>query len=211
MKLGIVGTGAMGRVTADCAALDGTFTEIFIIEPTDKKTWPSEKLDLIIDFSHPEAINSLYDYCREQGGGMPVVIGTTGHGPEGWEVIGLLRRICPVEIRSNFSRGVAAMNSLAELGRELLSEIADIRVYEAHHTRKKDAPSGTAGTLCSCVGIAPEEYDDKVAVHRMGTVPGTHAVYFALEDEVVEIRHTAYSKKIFAMGAIEAGKSLLNI
>ena len=142
---------------------------------------------------------------------MPVVIGTTGYGPEGWEVIGLLRRICPVEIRSNFSRGVAAMNSLAELGRELLGEIADIRVYEAHHTRKKDAPSGTARTLCSCVGINPEEYGDKVAVHRMGTVPGTHAVYFALEDEVVEIRHTAFSKKIFAMGAIETGKSLLNI
>ena len=212
MKLGIVGTGAMGRMTADCAAADGTFSEIFLIEPTDEKTWLSEKLDLIIDFSHPEAIDSLYDYCRKQGGGIPVVIGTTGYGPEGWEMIGLLRRICPVEKRTNFSRGVETMNRLAELGAKLLDgSNADIRVYEAHHTRKKDAPSGTAKTLCSCVGITPDEYDDKVAVHRMGTVPGTHAVYFALEDEVLEIRHTAFSKKIFAIGAIETGKKLLNI
>lgn len=212
MKLGIVGTGAMGRMTADCAAADGTFGEIFLIEPTDEKTWPSEKLDLIIDFSHPEAIDSLYDYCRKQGGGIPVVIGTTGYGPEGWAIIELLRRICTVEKRTNFSRGVETMNRLAELGAKLLDgSNADIRVYEAHHTRKKDAPSGTAKTLCSCVGITPDEYDDKVAVHRMGTVPGTHAVYFALEDEVLEIRHTAFSKKIFALGAIEAGKKLLNI
>ena len=211
MKLGIVGTGTMGQVIHSCAAEDEAFSEIFLIEPTDKKTWPSEKLDLIIDFSHPEAISSLYDYCREQGGGMVVVIGTTGYGAEGWKIISMLRRICTVEIRANFSRGVEAMNSLAELGRELLGENADIRLYEAHHTKKKDSPSGTAKTLCSCLGIDPEDCDESVAVHRMGTVPGTHAVYFALEDEVLEIRHNAFSKRIFAMGAIEAGKKLLNI
>ena len=214
MKLGIVGTGAMGRMTAECAAADGAFSEIFLIEPVEPETWPSEKLDLIIDFSHPEAIDSLYNYCRKQGGGIPVVIGTTGYGPEGWEIIGLLRKICPVDKRSNFSRGVEAMNRLAELGARLLGERgagADIRVYEAHHTLKKDAPSGTAGTLCDHLGIAPTEYGEKVAVHRMGTIPGTHAVYFALEDEVLELRHTAFSKKIFAIGAIQAGKNLLNV
>lgn len=210
MKLGIVGTGAMGKAIYALASEDSAFSEIFLIEPTDENPWPSEKLDLIIDFSHPEAIRSVYDYCREQGGNIPVVIGTTGYGPDGWEIINLLRRICPMDKRTNFSRGVEAMNRLAELGTELL-EGADIRVYEAHHTMKKDAPSGTARTLCDYLKISPEEYGQKVAVHRMGTVPGTHAVYFALEDEVLEIRHTAFSKKIFAIGAIEAGKKLLNI
>ncbi|MBQ6899470.1 MAG: 4-hydroxy-tetrahydrodipicolinate reductase [Firmicutes bacterium] len=211
MKLGIVGTGNMGKVLHAQAAADGAFSEIFLIEPADEKPWPSEKLDLIIDFSHPEAITSVYDYCRKQGGGIPVVIGTTGYGPEGWEIIGLLRKICPVDKRTNFSRGVEAMNQLAELGSRMLGEDADIRVYEAHHTKKLDAPSGTARTLCERIGITPEEYEEKVAVHRMGSVPGEHSVFFALEDEVLEIRHTAFSKKIFAIGAIEAGKKLLNI
>ena len=211
MKLGIVGTGTMGKVLQAQAEADGTFSEIFLIEPTDEKPWPSEKLDLIIDFSHPEAIDTIYDYCRAQGGNIPVVIGTTGYGPEGWEIIGLLRKICPVDKRTNFSRGVEAMNQLAELGSRMLGEDADIRVYEAHHTKKLDAPSGTARTLCERIGITPEEYEEKVAVHRMGSVPGEHSVFFALEDEVLEIRHTAFSKKIFAIGAIEAGKKLLNI
>ena len=209
MKLGIVGTGAMGKTLAQCAAEDSAFTEIFLIEPADDNPWPAEKLNLIIDFSHPEAINSVYEYCRKHGGNIPVVIGTTGYGPDGWEMIRLLRRICPVEKRTNFSAGVEAMNRLAELGTEILGNKADIRVYEAHHRYKHDAPSGTAKTLCGYVGISPEEYCDKVAVHRMGTVPGEHAVYFAMEDEVLEIRHTAFSKKIFALGALEAGKKLL--
>jgi len=209
MKLGIVGTGAMGRTLAECAAEDKFFSEIVLIEPADKNPWPQEKLDLIIDFSHPAAINSVYEYCRNHGGNIPVVIGTTGYGPEGWEMINLLRKICPVEKKTNFSRGVEAMNQLAELAGELMGKDADIRIYEAHHKNKKDAPSGTARTLCSCVGITPEEYDEKVAVHRMGSVPGQHTLYFALEDEVLEIRHTAFSKKIFAIGALEAGKNLL--
>jgi 4-hydroxy-tetrahydrodipicolinate reductase len=163
MKLGIVGTGAMGKITAQCAEEDKTFTEIFLIEPTEDKSWPSEKLNLIIDFSHPEAINSVYEYCRAHGGNIPVVIGTTGYGPEGWEMIGMLRKICPVEKRTNFSEGVEAMNRMAELGTELLGKRADIRVYEAHHIHKKDAPSGTAKTLCEHVGIMPEEYAEKVA------------------------------------------------
>ena len=103
------------------------------------------------------------------------------------------------------------MNRLAEQGARLLGDAADIRVMESHHTRKKDAPSGTAKTLCSCIGIPESEYPEKTAVLRMGTVPGEHTVYFAMEDEVLEITHRAYSKRIFAIGALEAGKELLGI
>ena len=209
MKLGIVGTGAMGKMLAECAAEDNYFSSIILIEPTDDKTWPAEKVDLLIDFSHPEAIDSVYDYCRKQGGNIPVVIGTTGYGPDGWEIINLLRKICPVEKKTNFSRGIDTLNLLAKQAADVLGKDADIRVYEAHHKYKKDSPSGTAKTLCSHVGISPEEYDKKVAVHRMGSIVGDHAVYFALEDEVLEIRHSATSKKIFAAGALKAGKKLL--
>ena len=62
MKLAIVGTGAMGKVLRQYAAEEGTFETIFFIEPTDENTWPSEKPDLLIDFSNPGAINSIYDF-----------------------------------------------------------------------------------------------------------------------------------------------------
>ena len=211
MKLAIVGTGAMGKVLRQYAEEEGTFDTIFFIEPTDENTWPSEKPDLLIDFSHPEAINSIYDFARKQGGGFGVVLATTGYSPQEWEIIKLIQKICPLVQKSNFSRGVEVMNRLAEQGAQLLGDSADIRVMEVHHTKKKDAPSGTAKTLCSCLGIPEEEYPQKTAVLRMGTVPGEHRVYFAMEDEVLEITHRAFSKRIFAIGALEAGKQLLGM
>lgn len=211
MKLAIVGTGAMGKVLRQYAAEEGTFDTIFFIEPTDESTWPSEKPDLLIDFSSPGAINSIYDFCRKHGGGIAVVLATTGYGSQEWEIIKLIQKICPLVQKSNFSRGVDAMNRLAEQGANLLGESADIRVLESHHTKKKDAPSGTAKTLCSCLGIHEKEYPEKTAALRMGTVPGEHTVYFAMEDEVLEITHRAYSKRIFAIGALTAGKELLGI
>ena len=211
MKLAIVGTGAMGKVLRQYALEEGTFDTIFFIEPAEENTWPSEKPDLLIDFSNPGAINSIYDFCRKQGGGFPVVLATTGYGPQEWEIIKLIQKICPLVQKNNFSRGVEVMNRLAEQGSQLLGDVADIRVFEAHHTKKKDAPSGTARTLCSCLGIPEEDYTDKTAVLRMGTVPGEHTVYFAMEDEVLEITHRAFSKKIFAIGALEAGKELMGI
>ena len=211
MKLAIVGTGAMGKVLRQYAVEEGTFDTIFFIEPTDENTWPSEKPDLLIDFSNPGAINSIYDFCRRQGGGFAVVLATTGYGPQEWEIIKLIQKICPLVQKNNFSRGVEVMNRMAEQGAQLLGDVTDIRVFEAHHTKKKDAPSGTARTLCSCLGIPDEDYTEKTAVLRMGTVPGEHTVYFAMEDEVLEITHRAFSKKIFAIGALEAGKELMGI
>lgn len=101
------------------------------------------------------------------------------------------------------------MNKLAGEGKRLTEDCGgcDISVEEIHHNRKIDAPSGTAKTLCAVLGV-PEE---KAVSLRLGTVFGKHKVYFALEDEVIEITHTAYSKKIFASGALEEGKRMLGI
>ena len=92
MKLAIVGTGAMGKVLKKYAEEEGTFETIFFIEPTDESTWPLEKPDLLIDFSHPGAINSIYEFCRKQGGGFGVVLATTGYGPQEWEIIKLIQK-----------------------------------------------------------------------------------------------------------------------
>lgn len=208
MKLGIVGTGAMGQVLLTCAKSDPDIGQIFMIEPTQKESWPDQKLDLLIDFSHPHAICGIYEYCRARGGNIPVVLATTGYNKEEEEIIHMLQKICPVDRRANFSQGIAAMNELAELGAARLSGKADIRVVEAHHTKKADMPSGTAKSLCRHMGMSEEECSTRVASLRMGNVCGQHTVYFAMEDEVIELRHTAYSKRIFALGALEAGKNL---
>lgn len=209
MKLGIVGTGAMGKTMASHALEDGTFDQIHMIEPMEPGCWPEERLDLLIDFSHPDALEGIYDYCRRQGGEIPVVIATTGYGPQQETLMKLLEKICPVHRSSNYSRGIRIMTELCRLAGSIAGENCDVRMQEIHHTKKKDAPSGTARSLCGVLNLKPED-ETLVQSMRMGTVYGEHTVYFAMEDEVVEIRHTALSKKIFAIGALEAGKKLMN-
>ncbi|MCI8608557.1 MAG: 4-hydroxy-tetrahydrodipicolinate reductase [Firmicutes bacterium] len=214
MNLGIVGTGAMGQVLYEYAKEEGTFENCYLIEPIRQNPWPNEQLDLLIDFSHPKAISKIYEYCRQQGGNIPVVLATTGYGPEEEKVIELLGKICPLDRSSNYSTGIGAMEQLCMLATELLGEKADVRIVEAHHTKKKDAPSGTALTLARAAGIERSQEQKtselpKILSLRMGTVFGEHSVYFALEDEIIELKHTALSKRIFAIGALEAGKALL--
>lgn len=208
MKLGIVGTGAMGKVLASCALEDGTFDTLHMIEPSQSGCWPDERMDLLIDFSHPDALEGIYDYCRRQGGNIPVVLASTGYGTKEETLIALLEKICPVDRSTNYSRGVEVMNRLCRLAAEQIGSSCDIRIREIHHSKKKDAPSGTAKTLCGILALNPED-ETCVQSLRMGTVYGEHAVYFAMEDEVLEIRHTAFSKRIFAIGALEAGKKLM--
>ncbi len=203
MLLIIVGTGAMGGIIRECALEEGGFDEICMVEPL-QKNWPDRRADLIIDFSHPKAMQGIYEYVRAQGGNIPVVIGTTGQGPEDEALIRMLEKICPVCRRANFSRGIEVMKKLAAEGRALLQD-ADAAVTEIHHTKKKDSPSGTARDLCHALGLDPEQ----AQALRLGTVYGQHKVYLALADEVLEISHTAYSKKIFARGALRAGRKLL--
>ena len=209
MNLGIVGTGAMGQTLLTCAKADTDIERIFMIEPMQKESWPKTRVDLLIDFSHPQAICAIYDYCRACGGNIPVVLATTGYSKEDEEIIRMLQKICPVDRRTNFSQGIAAMNELAELGAARLGDKADIRVVEAHHMKKADAPSGTAKSLGHHLGIPEADYPAYIASLRMGNVFGQHTVYFAMEDELLEIRHTAYSKRIFALGALEAGKQMV--
>ena len=209
MKLLICGNGAMGHVLYQYASEEGTFDEIIMIHPAEAETWPEERPDLLIDFSHPDALQGIYDYCRGQGGNIPVVLATTGYGPEQEELVKLLEKICPVDRSSNYSKGIRIMTQLCRAAAELAGEDCDVRILEIHHTKKKDAPSGTAKSLSQVLHL---DFDnpDQVQSLRMGTVYGEHHVYLALEDEVLELTHRALSKNIFAIGALEAGKRLMN-
>ena len=179
-----------------------------------------EDFDLIIDFSVREAVDRLLDFAVEKK--KALVLCTTGLSEEQEKKIEEASKHIPILQSGNMSLGVNILLELVRIAAaKLYHEGFDVELVEAHHRRKKDAPSGTALMLEKAVeeGIGEKlnrVYDrqdrhqarDRQEVGmlslRGGTIPGIHEVIFAGEDEIVKIEHTAYSRKIFAKGAITA-------
>ena len=180
--------------------------------------------DVIIDCSLPAALPGLLDYAlREQ---LPLVICTTGYGGAEHAMVDDAARRIPIFQSGNMSLGIALLRQMATQAAELLGENFDIEIIEAHHNQKIDAPSGTALILgdAANAGLAsPRPYEfnrqpkrearskEEIGMHsvRGGTLAGEHTVLFAGVDEVVELTHRAYSKRIFAVGAIKAARFIV--
>lgn len=179
--------------------------------------------DIIIDFSHPKALDAVMNLARRDQKG--VVIATTGYTQEQTDRIEALSQELPVFFSANMSVGVALMRELCIKAARVLGGSYDIEVVERHHNQKIDAPSGTAFLLANAISSAlPYQpkyvYDrhshrakrgkEQIGIHsiRGGTIPGEHDVLFAGAHEVLTISHTAYSKELFAAGAIAAAKFL---
>lgn len=178
-----------------------------------------EKPDVIIDFSHPSALDKLLEYCLSTG--TPVVIATTGFSDEQIAKIKAAAEQIPVFFSFNMSLGINLLASLAKTAAKLLGGQFDIEIVEKHHNQKIDAPSGTAIMLGNAINSALDEkyhfeYDrhskrmkrDKyeIGMHaiRGGTIVGEHDVIFAGRDEVITLSHSAASKEVFAVGAVNA-------
>lgn len=180
--------------------------------------------DVIIDFSATAAVDKMLDFAEKKG--MPVVLCTTGLSPEQLTRVGNTSKKIAVLKSANMSLGI---NTIIKLLKDAANVFApagfDIEIVEKHHNQKVDAPSGTAIALADAINEARNnEYEyvyDRSQVRkkrdakelgisavRGGTIVGEHEVIFAGIDEVIEIRHTAYSKSIFAKGAVEAAKFL---
>ena len=151
----------------------------------------------------------------------PVVFATTGYSKEQLDKINELSKIAPVLRSANFSLGVIVLNRLVKEVTPLL-EGYDIEIIEAHHNKKVDAPSGTAKMLLKSAmdatgydakmgrnGYCPREKNEiGVSAVRGGTIVGEHEVMYCGNDEVITLKHSAQSKKIFATGAIKAARWL---
>ena len=179
-----------------------------------------EDFDVIIDFSVREAVDKLLLFAVERK--KALVLCTTGLSEEQEKKIHEAAKSIPILQSGNMSLGVNILQELILIAAsKLYKEGFDIEIVEAHHRRKKDAPSGTALMLEKAVeegiGEALNKVYDREERHqarekkeigmlslRGGTIPGIHEVIFAGEDEIVKIEHTAYSRKIFAKGAITA-------
>ena len=183
-----------------------------------------EKIDVVIDFSSAKAVDALLDYCAERK--LPVVLCTTGLSEEQLVKVEETAKKTAVLKSANMSLGINTLLKLIqEAARVLAAAGFDMEIVERHHRLKLDAPSGTALALADSLNEAMgNEYkyvfdrsqkremrsDREIGISavRGGTIVGDHEVIFAGPDEVIEFKHTAYSKAVFGKGAVEAAKFL---
>lgn len=180
--------------------------------------------DVIIDFATASAVDKLLDYSKSRK--IPVVLCTTGLSPEQVNKVSVTSNDVAVLKSANMSLGINTIMKLLQDAANVFAPAGyDIEIVEKHHNQKIDAPSGTAIALADSINEARNnEYEyiydrsqvrqkrDKkelgISAVRGGTIVGEHEVIFAGIDEVIEIKHTAYSKSVFAKGAVEAAKFL---
>ena len=218
MKLVVVGKGMMGSLIGERAEMNADVEHVDVLEPAvGESLFDIPAPDVIIDFSHPDALSDICRYVTDRGGRTGVVFGTTGFRQEQLEHIQRLGEIAPVIQSYNYSCGVQTLKKLLAYGLPMLEHKADIEIIEKHHNQKVDAPSGTALMLAGicdpahrkkwqCGRDGNSKRKDEIGIHslRGGTIFGEHHVVFAMEDEIIEISHRAFSKRIFAKGALEA-------
>ncbi len=226
--------GAMGRVVSEIAreedgmeivaGIDLNTASVFGYPVFKSLEECNVKADVVVDFASAQAVDCLLDYCAESGTGL--VLCTTGLSEEQVKRAEKAAEKTAVLRSANMSLGInTLLKLLKDAARVLAGAGFDIEVVEKHHNRKLDAPSGTALALADSVNDAMGnayhyEYDrtarrerrdpKEIGIHavRGGTIVGEHEVIFAGQDEVVTFSHTAYSRAVFAKGALEAARFL---
>ena len=225
--------GKMGKVLARCVQEDSELELVCgaSFNPTESPDYKiyskmadvEERADVLIDFSHHSALDDVLSYALNTK--TPLVIATTGYNDEELSKIKEASKVIPVFLSFNMSLGVNVLLKLVKEATKALSNF-DIEVIEKHHNKKVDAPSGTAVMIANAVkevlptieynygryGREAKRTDNEIGIHaiRGGTIVGEHNVIYAGHDEVVELKHIAQSKDIFAKGAIAAAKYLVN-
>lgn len=183
-----------------------------------------EDFDVVVDFSAAAAVDGLLDFMEHSG--KPLVLCTTGLSELQLRRVEELSKRTAILRSANMSIGVNLLLELVQTAaRKLFEKGFDIEIAEQHHRRKTDAPSGTAMALADAVNAAlagqmryvygradrrmvrPRE-EIGISSIRGGSIAGVHDVIFAGEDEVVTLNHTAYSRAIFAQGALTAARFL---
>ena len=208
MKIGIALIGAKGQMGQAIIAAAKEHPNIAIVSACDIGDPIEEKItesNVIIDFSHASAIAEVCRVARQFR--TPAVIGTTGHSLEHKKMIEAAGREVAVVYASNFSVGVNVLFALTRETAGLLGGEFEVSVSETHHTKKKDAPSGTAKTLAEIIQKSRKiERPVPVESIRQGEVVGDHTVTFAGPGERLELTHRAATREIFARGALRAAE-----
>ena len=205
--------GILGEEVAGKVSLDGengvpkTFDELGIVDA-----------DVILDFSHHTAVADVLAYAKKTG--VAAVIDTTGHTSEEKALIYAAAEEIPVFYAGNVSLGIAVLCRLVKQAASYFPD-ADIEIVEVHHTRKVDAPSGTAHMLFNAIKeVRPNAYEncgragegkrsrDEIGVHalRMGNVVGIHEVHLNTGNQTLVLKHESGSRAMLADGAVAAAR-----
>ncbi|MDR0729523.1 MAG: 4-hydroxy-tetrahydrodipicolinate reductase [Prevotellaceae bacterium] len=218
----IAGYGKMGHVMEEAIVDTPDTTVAAIVGKTPDADVYAElsslctAVDCLVDFSHHSNIEKILRYALTYQ--KPLVICTTGFTSSQEEQIKTAAEKCPIVYAHNTSMGINVMINAVRNMSAALGNAFDVELIEAHHNLKEDAPSGTAKMLLSAIHHMEDKTvvygreghrkreKNEIAVHavRGGAIAGVHTVLFAGDDEIIEIKHTALSKKIFAAGALQA-------
>ena len=226
--------GTMGKMVAAAAADDPRFTveagvDVAAPEGTAFPVFASVTdcsipVDVAVDFSSASATDAVLAACVEKR--LPLVLATTGLSESQIAAVQKASEVIPIVRSANMSLGINTLSKIAQLITPVLSQAGfDIEIVERHHRRKLDAPSGTAILLADAINSAADGrysycYDrsgrrqkrdpDEIGISavRGGTIVGDHELIFAGDDEVIEISHHAYSRGVFAKGALTAAAFL---
>ena len=226
--------GKMGQVITDICKEDSEIEIVAGVDPYSgvKNDYPvfanigecNVDADVVVDFAAAAAVDGLLDYCMKHK--MPVVLCTTGLSQEQLARVEEASRQTAVLKSANMSLGINMLMDLLQKAARILAPAGfDMEIVEKHHNQKIDAPSGTALALADSINEAldnayaykydrtperkkREKYEIGIQAVRGGSIVGEHEVIFAGTDEVIELKHTAYSKAVFAKGAVEAAKFL---
>ncbi len=228
--------GRMGRVVEAICAADPDF-EIaagFDLLGTGDRDFPvysspaefQGEADAVVDFSSPAALDGLLEFGVSRR--IPLVLATTGYSEEQLAAIERAAARIPIFRSANMSLGVNVLLELVRAAVKALGEGYDLEIVERHHSRKVDAPSGTALMIADAAAevlpYTPEYVYNRQPVRRPrgnceigissirgGGIVGDHEVLFAGRDEVIELRHTAMSRDVFASGAVRAARFLAGV
>ena len=218
MKIALLGYGRMGKEIEKIAISRG---HEIVIKKDENDVIDINLADVAIDFSVPTSAFNNISNCIQNN--VPVISGTTGWLDKYKDAVALCEKEKGAFIyASNFSLGV---NIFFELNKQLAKMMHSLEDYkismeEIHHTKKLDAPSGTAISLAEGIiensskqnwelGETASEENIAIAAKRIPEVPGTHTVWYDSEVDAIEIKHTAHSRKGFALGAVVAAEWLL--
>lgn len=234
LKILLVGArGAMGRTLEEVvrenqnykviAGIDKASDGSFEFPIYDNFSKVVEKADVIIDFSNRALLDDIISYASSRE--IPVIFATTGYTDDDLAKINKIADKIAFMQEGNYSLGINIMLEAARLLAKGLSEF-DIEIVESHHNKKKDNPSGTANMIFDAVNSARDNklnkvmreisHDDErkptdvgISSIRAGSIVGEHRLIFAGVDEVLEVKHQAGSKKIFAIGALKAASFIV--
>ena len=227
--------GRMGRVVESICEADPDVSVVAGFDVSlESRTFPvfvspanfTGEADAVIDFSNPAALDGLLAFALERK--VPLVLATTGYSDEQLAQIDEASKHIPIFRSANMSLGINVLLELVKKAAAVLGDSYDIEIVEKHHNRKVDAPSGTAlmiaDAAASALNFKPEYVYERHSVRqsrdkkeigisavRGGTIVGIHEIMFAGRDEIIEIKHTAMSREIFANGAVKAAKFLAGV